>query len=72
MRALIIGGGIGGLATAIALRRTGWEVAIYERAPELLEVGAGLILWQRGGLAPPAGLAQPSCAPRPARCAWPT
>ncbi|HZS05457.1 MAG TPA: FAD-dependent monooxygenase [Blastocatellia bacterium] len=44
-RAIIIGGGIGGLATAIALRRIGIEVAIYERAPAFGEVGAGLTLW---------------------------
>ncbi len=43
--AIIIGGGIGGLTTAIALRRKGLEVAVYERAPEIREVGAGLTLW---------------------------
>jgi 2-polyprenyl-6-methoxyphenol hydroxylase-like FAD-dependent oxidoreductase len=43
--AIIIGGGIGGLASAIALGRIGWSVSIYERAPELREVGAGLALW---------------------------
>ena len=43
--AIIIGGGIGGLTTAIALRRRGMEVAVYERAPEIREVGAGLTLW---------------------------
>jgi heterodisulfide reductase subunit A-like polyferredoxin len=42
---IIIGGGIGGLASAIALRRVGWTVRVYERAPELREVGAGLSLW---------------------------
>ena len=44
-RALVIGGGIGGLATAVALRQIGWDVALYERAPELREAGAGLSLW---------------------------
>lgn len=43
--AIIIGGGIAGLATAIALRRQGLRVAVYERAPEIREVGAGLTLW---------------------------
>ncbi|MCW5849835.1 MAG: FAD-dependent monooxygenase [Anaerolineae bacterium] len=43
--AIIIGGGIGGLTTAIALRRKGIEAAVYERAPEIREVGAGLTLW---------------------------
>ena len=45
MRALIVGGGIGGLAAAVALRRIGVEVEVHERAPELAEVGAGLSLW---------------------------
>src|SRR5215213_4527835 len=43
--AIIIGGGIGGLASGIALRRIGWGVSIFEQAPELHEVGAGLALW---------------------------
>jgi 2-polyprenyl-6-methoxyphenol hydroxylase-like FAD-dependent oxidoreductase len=42
---LIIGGGIGGLAAAAALRRVGISAAVYERAPEIREVGAGLSLW---------------------------
>lgn len=45
MRIVIIGGGIGGLAAALALRREGFEPAVYERAPELLEVGAAIALW---------------------------
>lgn len=44
-QAIIVGGGIGGLAAAIGLRRAGCDVAVYERAPELDEVGAGLTLW---------------------------
>lgn len=44
-RAMVIGGGIGGLTTGIALQQTGWDVAVFERAPELREVGAGLTLW---------------------------
>ncbi|MFN8494803.1 MAG: FAD-dependent monooxygenase [Caldilineaceae bacterium] len=42
---LIIGGGIGGLATAIALRNVGYKVAVFERVAQLREVGAGLSLW---------------------------
>lgn len=45
MRAIIIGSGIAGLSTAIALRKVGIDVSIYERAPELTEVGAGISLW---------------------------
>ncbi|HYO78411.1 MAG TPA: FAD-dependent monooxygenase, partial [Thermoanaerobaculia bacterium] len=44
MRITIIGGGIGGLTTAIAMRRAGHEVAVYERAAELREAGAGITL----------------------------
>ncbi|MGW0467907.1 FAD-dependent monooxygenase [Streptomyces sp. NPDC003027] len=43
--ATIVGGGIGGLATAIALHRRGWRVEVLERAPEFTEVGAGISLW---------------------------
>jgi 2-polyprenyl-6-methoxyphenol hydroxylase-like FAD-dependent oxidoreductase len=42
VKAIIIGGGIGGLTTAIALRKAGIEAEVYERAPELREVGAGI------------------------------
>jgi 2-polyprenyl-6-methoxyphenol hydroxylase-like FAD-dependent oxidoreductase len=44
-RAAIIGGGIGGLTTAIALRKIGFDVNVYERAAELKEVGSGMSLW---------------------------
>lgn len=42
---IIVGAGIGGLAAALALRRVGVDVAVYERAPVLHEVGAGVGLW---------------------------
>ncbi len=41
-RIAIVGAGLGGLAAAIALRRQGFEVQIYEQAPELAEFGAGI------------------------------
>ena len=40
----IVGGGIGGLAAALAFQREGFRVAVYEQAPHLAEVGAGLSL----------------------------
>lgn len=43
--ALIVGGGIGGLAAALAFSRQGWRVQVLERASEITEVGAGLSLW---------------------------
>jgi 2-polyprenyl-6-methoxyphenol hydroxylase-like FAD-dependent oxidoreductase len=42
---VVVGGGIGGLAAAVALRRAGWNVRVFERAPQFGEIGAGLSLW---------------------------
>jgi len=41
----IIGGGIAGLTAALALARIGLDAEVYEQAPELKEVGAGVGLW---------------------------
>ncbi|AVO51148.1 FAD-dependent oxidoreductase [Melaminivora suipulveris] len=41
---LIAGGGIGGLAAALAGAQAGWEARLYERAPAFTEVGAGVQL----------------------------
>ena len=41
---IIVGGGIGGLFAAKALLAHGLEVAVYEQAPELGEVGAGVYI----------------------------
>jgi 2-polyprenyl-6-methoxyphenol hydroxylase-like FAD-dependent oxidoreductase len=43
-KVLIIGGGIGGLTTAIALRQRGFNVQVYENAPVLQPLGAGIVL----------------------------
>jgi 2-polyprenyl-6-methoxyphenol hydroxylase-like FAD-dependent oxidoreductase len=45
MKAVVIGGGIAGLASALALTSRGWQVEVFERAPEFTEIGAGLSLW---------------------------
>ncbi|MER6998961.1 FAD-dependent monooxygenase [Streptomyces sp. NPDC000410] len=45
-RAVVIGGGIGGLTAAAALHQQGWDVTVLERATALTPVGAGI------GLAP--------------------
>ena len=41
---LIIGGGIGGLATALGISETGRSVHVLEQAPEFNEIGAGIQL----------------------------
>lgn len=41
-RGIIIGAGIGGLTTAIALAKKGISVVVYEQADEIKEVGAGI------------------------------
>lgn len=48
MRILIAGGGIGGLAAAAALLQRGIDVDVYEQAPELKEVGAGIQISPNG------------------------
>jgi 2-polyprenyl-6-methoxyphenol hydroxylase-like FAD-dependent oxidoreductase len=41
---IVAGGGIGGLAAALALVRQGFEVLVLEQAPEIGEIGAGIQL----------------------------
>nr|WP_222622796.1 FAD-dependent monooxygenase [Ramlibacter cellulosilyticus] len=41
---LVAGGGIAGLAAAVAARHAGWEARLFEQAPEFTEVGAGIQL----------------------------
>ena len=61
----VIGGGIGGLTAAIALVRRGLDVEVYEQAPALEEVGAGVGLWPNAM----AALGQIGLADRVARLA---
>src|SRR5690349_8160787 len=51
MKVLIAGGGVAGLAAAIALRQVGHEVEVLERSPAPSEVGAGLAVWPNGSRA---------------------
>jgi 2-polyprenyl-6-methoxyphenol hydroxylase-like FAD-dependent oxidoreductase len=46
--AVVLGGGIGGLTTAVALHQRGWHVTVLERAPSLDPVGAGIALAPNG------------------------
>jgi 2-polyprenyl-6-methoxyphenol hydroxylase-like FAD-dependent oxidoreductase len=44
-RAIIVGGGIAGLASGIAFANAGWDVTVLERAPRIEQMGAALSLW---------------------------
>lgn len=45
MKIKILGAGIGGLSTAIALRKNGFNVEVYERHECRSDIGAGIICW---------------------------
>jgi 2-polyprenyl-6-methoxyphenol hydroxylase-like FAD-dependent oxidoreductase len=45
VRIAIVGGGIGGLTTALSLKEFGFEAQVYEQAPVLLDVGAAIAVW---------------------------
>jgi 2-polyprenyl-6-methoxyphenol hydroxylase-like FAD-dependent oxidoreductase len=53
MKAIVIGGGIGGLSAALALERIGADCEVFEQAGELREVGAGLTVWAPGPMGEP-------------------
>src|SRR4051794_17433319 len=44
LRVAIVGGGIGGLSLALALRERGLTADVYEQAAELTEIGAAIAL----------------------------
>jgi len=48
LTAIIAGGGLGGLATACALAKKGWQVTVYERQSELRASGSGIYIWENG------------------------
>ncbi|MFI8416358.1 FAD-dependent urate hydroxylase HpxO [Serratia sp. NPDC078593] len=48
MKAIIIGGGIGGLCSAIALKRCGIETEVFEAVKQIKPVGAAISLWPNG------------------------
>ncbi len=47
-KAVIVGGGIGGLTAALAFHHFGWQVDVLERAPELSDIGAGIQISPNG------------------------
>jgi 2-polyprenyl-6-methoxyphenol hydroxylase-like FAD-dependent oxidoreductase len=48
VRIAVVGGGVGGLAAAIALRRAGCEVSLFERAASVRAEGGAFVLWSNG------------------------
>ena len=42
MKIAVIGGGIGGLSAALHLLKAGFDVHVYEQAPRITEIGAGI------------------------------
>ena len=57
LRAVVVGGGIGGVAAAVALARAGIDVEVHEQAQQLAEVGAGVSLMRPRHAAPSPALA---------------
>lgn len=48
LKAIVIGAGMAGLATGIALRQAGYDVEIYEKTSKIRPAGAGISLWSNG------------------------
>ncbi len=44
----IAGAGLGGLAAAVAFASRGWKTRVWEQAPQLREIGAGIYVWENG------------------------
>ena len=44
MSIALIGGGIGGLTTALALKKANIPFILYEATPEIKPVGAGIVM----------------------------
>lgn len=48
LTAIVVGGGIGGLAASIALSRAGFRVTVLERQPAVRVSGSGIYIWENG------------------------
>ncbi|MGI6879225.1 FAD-dependent oxidoreductase [Microbacterium sp. gxy059] len=46
--ALICGGGVAGLSSALSLKKKGWRVRLFEKESELRTAGVGLNIWPNG------------------------
>ncbi len=45
MKINILGGGVAGISSAIALKKKGFDVTVYERHESETNIGAGIVLW---------------------------
>ena len=45
MKIAILGAGVAGMASAIALKQQGYDVSLYERRPAPTHIGAGIVIW---------------------------
>jgi peptidoglycan/xylan/chitin deacetylase (PgdA/CDA1 family) len=48
LEVIVVGAGIGGLTTALALQRTGHRVKVIDQVRQLRPIGAGISLWSNG------------------------
>ena len=48
LKVIVVGAGMGGLTTAIAMQQAGYDVEIYDRVSALRPAGAGISLWSNG------------------------
>src|SRR6186713_630223 len=48
LKVVVVGAGMGGLTTALALLQAGYTVEVYDRVPKLAPAGAGVSLWSNG------------------------
>ena len=48
LKVIVVGAGMGGLTTALAMRQAGYDVEIYDRVKALRPAGAGISLWSNG------------------------
>ncbi|MGB7087060.1 MAG: FAD-dependent urate hydroxylase HpxO [Phormidesmis sp.] len=48
LKVIVVGAGMGGLTTALAMKKAGYQMEIYDRVRELRPAGAGISLWSNG------------------------
>ena len=48
LKVIVVGAGMGGLTTALAMKQVGYDVEIYDRVAALRPAGAGISLWSNG------------------------